>query len=372
AGSISRYPQGDSKVVDDTPLSWDEIQALVAQPPEVEPFFNPGKDGPRRGFPLHTDRGAIAKQRERLNEIWLRNQILEGNYVEHDRALRCGELFARKCEDCGTVSCDGKKNRRNCKQRMHPLCLGVNARLPFYRGESKTKLDNEDSLSICVVALGSFYLGDTPLQWRKCARQVVGKAYAWLPKLTRRRDCPDGVANSFSGFRADLHQGYLTLDLVLAGPTTFGAAQWLREQLGELLGDQEVGVEVIPCKDAQDTVDTFGNLMSSAFVYNDPDECQALMEAFRGRHLIQARGRFYSRKASGQDGCEEVSIDNHKDLLETSSHEEEGSPPPKCPECGGKTHPVGWLTGNWQRARGKVSGEDYWLYLDPIPSGGGE
>ena len=123
-------------------------------------------------------------------------------------------------------------------------------------------------------------------------------------------------------------------------------------------------VEEIKCTSVEGCIATFGNLMSSAMIYGDTEECQTLMEAFRRRRLVQARGRFYNSEHKPE--CEDVSNKQPTELLETSSHPVGGGPTPNCPECGGTTQAVGWLSGNWTKVKSK-SGQLYW-YLPSQPT----
>jgi hypothetical protein len=130
--------------------------------------------------------------------------------------------------------------------------------------------------------------------------------------------------------------------------------------------EREIDVEIIPCYSADEAINTFGNLMSSMAIYDNHEECQALMTGFKGRRLVQARGRFQRKDATG--ACEDVSNIPDEKLLETSQHSYqngEGSKPTKpCHECGGETVSVGMLTGNWQKLKGQFSGEIFWRLMD--------
>jgi hypothetical protein len=44
----------------------------------AEPYYMEGSDGPRRRFPLHTDRAAIRNIRHRLNVIWMETYQVQG------------------------------------------------------------------------------------------------------------------------------------------------------------------------------------------------------------------------------------------------------------------------------------------------------
>jgi hypothetical protein len=363
----SCYPKGDTKVNEADALTWDGMQQAAAHC-QPEPFYSPGADAPRRRFPLHTDRGAISKLRNRLNPIWLENRLLEGDQAGHDRAVRCGELQARECKkkNCGVIQCDGHQPRYCCKQRMCPRCMGTQARKPLWK--KKKLLELEGNLAVYLIGLGSYYIGEKVHQWAANAREMVARAYKWLTHLLRSKDCPDMVKTSFSGFRADLHQGYLTLDLVLLGPNSFGAAAYLRGYF-EQATEQEADVEIIPCHDTDATINTFGNLMSSMAIYGDHSECQALIVAFKGRRLIQSRGRFQEEHTEPK--CRDVSNKDEVSILETSRHPA-GKPgdsktPARCHECGGETVPAGRRNGNWKKVKGQFSGQIYWRLMEESP-----
>jgi hypothetical protein len=328
-------------------------------------------------FPHHTDRDAISKLRSHLNTIYLENLLLESNQDGYDQASRCGELQARKCTRCAAIQADGNLHRYTCKQRMCPRCMGTLAREALWgRANNKKKkaknwkkelLKIEANLTVFVFNLGSYYIGDKPAYWGAKAREVISQAYKWLERLGRLKGCPDTFKTSFSGFRADLHQGYLSLDLVLLGPNAFGAVAYLRGYF-EQATEQEVDVETIPCHSVDEAINTFGNLMSSMAIYGTHDECQALMAAFKGRRLIHPRGRFQGKDAPVQ--CGDVS-NTPGDLLETSPHPDQGGGeaniPHPCHECGAATVPVGLVNGNWKRVKGQHSGQLFWLLVEDSP-----
>jgi hypothetical protein len=193
---------------------------------------------------------------------------------------------------------------------------------------------------------------------------VVDQCYRWLGHLAKLKDSPDTVKTSFSGFRGDLHQQYLTMQLVLLGPASFGVAVYLRDYFQQAT-ERQIDVEVIPCKDTDTAIDTFGNLMSSMLIYGDVDECQTLMGAFKGRKLIQPRGRFMPRKPKESE-IDDSSSPPNVSLLESSSDERPatgggGSKLPPCHLCGGETVYVGKVAGPWKKVdKGEFSGKPYW------------
>jgi hypothetical protein len=193
--------------------------------------------------------------------------------------------------------------------------MGSQCRKPLWK--KKALLDQESDLTVYVIKLNSFDIGEQAAQWSARAKNIIGQAYKWLTRLLRLKGCPDTVKTSFSGFRADLHQGYLTLDLVLLGPNVFGAAAYLRAY-SEQATEREVDIEVIPCYSTDEVINVFGNLLSSMVIYSTHEECQALMVAFKGRRLIQSRGRFQEDHA--KEGCQEVSNIPEEEVLETSQH----------------------------------------------------
>jgi hypothetical protein len=369
--SIAQAAVQPRKSSAESELTWEQVESAVADDPIGEPYYMDGADGPRRRFVLHTDRGAISKLRIRLNEVWMENRLLEGDQTGYDRASHCGELHARKCKRCGVVQCDGHKSRFCCKQRMHPLCMGIQARRPLW--SKRDLIGQESNLAAYVITLGSYDIGEEVPQWVSYARGMIGQAYEWLRLLADRKDCPDSVKTSFTGFRADLHQGYLTLDLVLLGPTSFRASSYLRGYFQQVT-ERDTEVEVIACSNAEEAINTFGNLMSSMAVYNTADECQALMAAFKGRRLVQPRGRFLKRsdQSPSEEQTGDVSNNPPGSLLETSRCKPPrggGEKPPPCHECGGETVSIGRIGGNWKKVKGRFSGQVYWLLADP-PGGG--
>jgi hypothetical protein len=369
AGSVSRYPK-EYRTTADT-ASWE-----MPSTEGVEPYYMEGSDGPRRRFPLHTDYGAIDKLRRRMEPTWLRNRILQGDHIGHDRALHCRELTGRKGTRCGVVQCDGDCIRSTCKQRLHPLCLGALARKPLRKKQELIEL--ESNLTIFVTGLGSYDVSPDSLGPQGTVRDMIGQVYQWINHLAKLKDCPDSVKTSFSGVRADLHQGYLTLSLVLLGPASFGAAAYLRDYFQQAT-ERDVDVDVIPCRNADTAIDTFGNLMSSMAIYDTEDECQELMEAFKHHRIAQARGRFMKHPVQDEetDVSREVSSGS---TLETSGGSEAakstksgGSKPSPCHVCGCETVSVGRISGDWvKEKRGEFSGKPYWRLRVPPAGGPGE
>jgi hypothetical protein len=366
AGSISRYPQEYRGTADTA--SWG-----MPSTEGVEPYYMQGSDGPRRRFPRHTDYGAIDKLRRRLEPIWLRNRVLQGDHIGHDRALHCGDLYARKGTRCGVIQCDGDHTRSTCKQRLHPLCMGALARKPLWKKQEL--LEQEIDLTIFVTGLGSYDISPDSLAPAGTARDMIGQVNRWVSRLVKLKDCPDSVTTSFSGVRADLHQGYLTLDLVLLGPASFGAAAYLRDYFQQAT-ERDVDVEVIPCRNADIAIGTFGNLMSSAVIYDTEEECQELMEAFKNVQMVRSRGRFKNKPDQGED--HEVStLSSTKETVETSCSPESakggGSKPKLCHVCGCETVSVGRISGDWvKEKKGEFSGKPYWRLRVPPVGGPGE
>jgi hypothetical protein len=363
-----------ASVPPDTPIDWSEITEAVGYDVTTEPFYIEGADAPRRRFTLPTDRGAISKIRERLFPIWLENLVLEGDMVAYDRGKVCMWMPARKCKKCKTTQADGEEKPRYCKLRGCPRCMGVQARRPLWKKEKKALLDLESDLTCYIVQLGSYDVSPDALHSAGSVEDVVDQAYSWLKRLAKMKNCPDTVKTSFSGFRADLHQDWLTLELVLLGPATFGAAAYLRDYFKQAT-ERDVDVEVISCKNTDDAIATFGNLMASMLVYGTVDECQVLMNAFKQRNMVQPRGRFMPRKPK-----ESVLVDSSWSpsgrQLESTSDE---NPPkrggggdgrlPPCHCCGGETVSIGRIAGPWKKfPRGEHSGKPYW-YLKDTPTG---
>jgi hypothetical protein len=398
AGSISRYPQESSVPSDD--LSWEEIQAAVAINPAavddmqwqqmahggaVEPYYMEGSVGSRRRFPRPTDRGHIDKLRNRQSEFWLEAQRRLGNVDEITRAHRCGGLYCNEC-DRGHVSAPEEKERFNCKQRLHPRCLGTNARKVFYfrkpRGSTKktrglTKIDDAGEMDIYIPYLGYFDMGEDPFYWPVNICRQLNHVRKHVKKLARRKGTPQGFKDSFVGLRLDLHQGYLTIDLVIAGGRDPALPQWLSEAFAEI-ATVPVTVETLHPRNPKKVIDQFGNLMSSAFTYSDVEECLAMLEALRGWRIVQPQGRFYNLSAPEEGQCSLVSIEDQGDPpIETSEHSTStaggvGSARIPCPECGDPTHSGGFRTGRWVKVLGDWSKQLTWLLLeDDADQGGG-
>jgi hypothetical protein len=263
------------------------------------------------------------------------------------------------------------------------------ARQPLWK--KKEALKNEADLTIYIAKLRAVDLSDEPWQWAVKGRAAVDKVFKAVAAFCKVRKCPDSFKTSFSGVRADLHQGYLSIDVVFLGPASFGAAAYLRERL-----DGFEDVTVVTTDSVDDAINTFGNLMSSMAIYNDTTECQALMESFRGRRLVQPRGRFVGlhtmgageadEDATGPSGGEGALEDSTKKdqgiYVEVNSAsqspdtspvdfpltavltEGEGTEAPdfsqRCHQCGGETRPAGRRAGNWKQKTGAFSGQRYW------------
>jgi hypothetical protein len=79
--------------------------------------------------------------------------------------------------------------------------------------------------------------------------------------------------------------------MVIIGAVAPGDADYLINYFGEAT-ERGTDIESIPCRDARNAIDIFGNLMSSAVIYGDTLECQALLEGLRGVRMVQGRGNF--------------------------------------------------------------------------------
>jgi hypothetical protein len=342
-----------------------------------EPYYMEGSDGPRRRFPLPTDRGHIDKLRDRQSEIWLEAQRRLGNVDEVNRAHRCGGLYTNEC-DRRHVSAPEEKERLNCKQRLHPRCLGTNAQKVFYFRKTRgpTKIDAAGDMDIYIPCLGHFDLGEDPFYWPVNIRRQLQCVRKHVKKLARRRSTPQGFKDSFVGLRADLHQGYLTIDLVIAGGRDPGLPQWLKEAFAEI-ATVPVTVDTLHPRNPKKVINQFGNLMSSAFTYSDVEECLAMLEALKGWRVVQPQGKFHKNTALAEDQCSIVPIGDPllEDPIETNKHPTSGggaSIRPPCPECGDPTHSGGFRTGRWVKVLGDWSKQLTWLLLedDTDPGGG--
>jgi hypothetical protein len=372
---------GDSDIPPDSPLEWADVVAAVGHDPASDNFYMAGSDGPRSRFILPTDRGRISNLRERLLSIWAENLVMQGKDVEFERSKRCGELKAWRCKRCGKVQCDGHCKPYLCKLRFCPRCVSVQARKPLWK--KKAALEAEANLGIMLVRLGSYDVSGEGLYPVGSAKDIFDQAVGWLSRFAKLKDSPDTIKTSFSGFRIDLRQGWLTLELVILGPITPGASVAIRQYFSQA-AERGTEAEVYPCRDAEDAINQFGNLMSSPMVYNTPDECQILMEAFSGRRIVTPRGRFMTARgatpetAGGSPPEQVVSIPGPPvDSIETNSGGDPpagagGGPekPPRCHACGGETYSIGRVAGPWKKIpRGEFSGEAYW-YLPEQPIGG--
>jgi hypothetical protein len=360
-------------------LSWGESDRGVCsnQDTAAEPYYMEGSDGPRRRFPRPTDRGGIDKIRSRQSEIWLEAQRRLGNADEVNRAHRCGGLYTNEC-DRRHVSAPEEKERLNCKQRLHPRCLGTNVRKVFYFRKTRgpTKIDDAGDMDISILCLGHFDLEEDPFYWPVNIRHQLQYVRKHVKKLARRKGTPQGFKDSFVGLRADLHQGYLTIDLVIAGGRDPGLPQWFKEAFAEI-ATVPVTVDTLHPRKTKKVINQFGNLMSSAFTYSDVEECLAMLEALKGWRVVQPQGKFHKNTALAEDQCSIVSIEDPllEDPIETNKHPASGAGAgirPPCPECGDPTHSGGFRTGRWVKVIGDWSKQLTWLLLedDADPGGG--
>ena len=81
------------------------------------------------------------------------------------------------------------------------------------------------------------------------------------------------------------------------------------------------------------------------------------MVAFKGRRMVQPRGKFY-KAVEGASGEDEESA--------TVGRGGGGEPLPEpCHNCGGTTHRIGMVSGDWRKERGAHSGKVHWHLKDP-------
>jgi hypothetical protein len=362
ARSISRYPQKTPSANDNELLSWDEVQAAVAYNP-CAGYFKQGLAGPRRRFPLHGDRAAIRHIRQRLNPIWMETQQRLGHQGVYDRADKCGHLPARECNDCKTTFSESSNHRYNCRAHLHPLCMGTQARKPLWNAQER--LEAEEQLQISIIQLGVYDIGADPFHWAPKIRDVSKQAHAWIRRLTDRKDCPESISTSFLGFRYDLHDGFLTLDVVLMSAAGPDDTNYLRDYFSQAT-EQAVKIDSIQTHSVDDSIGTFGNLMSSAIIYDDTYGCAAFLEGLKGQRMVQGRGRFRKPLDTREDKSAFVSNNPIGDVLETNADAGQpkaggGPPPTKCPECG-STHTtyLGRLPGDWRKVKSQATRQWYW------------
>lgn len=363
ARSIARYPKNGTTVKEtDDPLSWDELQSAVAYDPCIG-YFKQGLAGPRRRFPLHGDRAAIRHIRQRLNPIWMETQRRLGHQGVYDRADKCGHLPARECNDCKTTFSETSNHRYNCRARLHPLCMGTQARKPLWNAQER--LEAEEQLQFSIIQLGVYDIGVDPFHWGPKIRAVSKQAHAWIRRLTDRKDCPESISTSFLGFRYDLHDGFLTLDVVVMSAAGPDDTNYLRDYFSQAT-EQAVKIDSIQTHSVDAAIGTFGNLMSSAIIYDDTYGCQAFLEGLKGQRMVQGRGRFRKPLETQEDKSAFVSNNPIGDVLETNAdagQPKAGGAPPltKCPECG-STHTtyLGRLPGDWRKVKSQATRQWYW------------
>jgi hypothetical protein len=361
ARSISRYPQTPPEANDGL-LSWNELQAAVAYDLCAD-YFKQGSSGPRRRFPLHGDRAAIRHIRQRLDPIWMETQRRLGHQGVFERADKCGHLPARECNDCKTTFSEGSNHRYNCRARLHPLCMGTQARKPLWAAQER--LEAEEQLQISIIQLGFYDVGEDPFLWATKIRDISKQAHAWVRRLTDRKDCPESMSTSFLGFRYDLHDGYLTVDIVGLSPAGHDDTDCLRGYFSEAT-EREIKIETFSTASVDAAIGTFGNLMSSAIIYDDVYGCEAFLEGLKGQRMVQGRGRFRKPAEAKEDKSANVSNRPSLRLLETFADPAPGkpvggAPPSKCPECGSiQTTYKGRIPGDWRKVKGHTNRQWYW------------
>lgn len=361
ARSVSRYPKGEAENSD--VLSWDEIQALVAHDTHTE-HFKLGTADPRRRFPLPGDRAAIRHIRQRLHLIYMETQEKLGNEGILHRAGMCGFLPRQDCQRCQTSFCDGDHPRYNCRSQLHPLCMGTQARKALWNEQER--LEAEEQLQISIIRLGVYDIGDDPFLWAPQIKKLNEQVHDWIKRLGERKDCPETIAHCFLGLRYDLHNGYLTIDLVALSPAGTDGTECLLGYLGEAT-EREVKMDTFNVPSVEKAIHTFGNLMSSAVIYDDTYSCQAFLEGLKGKRLVWSRGRF--RKSPKKEESEFVSnLGQPVGRLETNS--DEGKPVKggghlsQCPECGStNTKYRGRVGGDWRKVKSERTGKVYWRWF---------
>jgi hypothetical protein len=122
------------------------------------------------------------------------------------------------------------------------------------------------------------------------------------------------------------------------------------------------------------SINEFGNLMSSAIIYDDSYGCQAFLEALKNQRLVWSRGRFRKppkkkEEKESEERSEFVSnLTTGFSKLETNSDERKptrGSRvKSRCPECGGtNTKYRGRIGGDWRKVRSETTGQVYWRWF---------
>src|ERR671919_137873 len=265
-------------------------------------------------------KGAEVRQtRDRHGKIWLEAHRRLGDTDAITRANQCGGLYGQVCDE-GHITAAAEKERLNCKQRLHPRCLGTNARKAFYISKTRgpTKLDNDGDIDISIVQLGRFDVGEDPFEWSPNVHRQMEFVREHNRKLRRRKDAPQSFKHSFLGWRVDLRKGCLTLDVLFTGARDRDLPGWLKESFAEV-ASESVRVETLNPRTSQEVISDFGNLMSSAVAYSDVDECLALLEALKGWHLVQPQGKYLKNPTRAEEKCNETSIgDPHDDPIEVS------------------------------------------------------
>jgi hypothetical protein len=368
----SRPPQGDEPTTEF--LSWEEITKAAAYDPAAN-SYKPGAAGPRRRFILPNDRGNIRHTRQRISKIWTATEASLGNQGVVVRAAQCGNLPRQDCGDCDTSFSSSKNKRRWCRARLHPTCMGVQMRQPLW--DVQPFLEEEDRLQIGVVQLGAYDIGEDPFLWADQIKDKSKQAHHWVRRLTdpKRKTRLEALVNSFIGYRFDLHQGYLTMDLVILSPNVASDIAYLGSYFGEAT-EREVKIDTYDVSSATNAIDVFGNLMSCAVIYDDTLGCRAFLEGLKGQHMVQSRGRFRDKKKAkalreAKESSANISNTSPSGVLETNADAAESRRDHRdtvCPECGGTnlTYP-GREPGDWRMVKSSTTGKPYWRLFDDPP-----
>ena len=298
-----------------------------------------------------------------------------GNQAILERAERCGNLPRQTCNDCGTGFSSSKNERHWCRARLHPICMGVQMRQPLW--DVQALLEEEARLQIGIVQLGFFDIGEDPFLWADQIKEKSQQAHNWIRRLTdpKRKIHLESMVNSFIGYRFDLHDGYLTIDLVILSSDVASDAEYLCSYFSKAT-KQAVEIGTYDVSSAAEAIDVFGNVMSCAVIYDDTYGCRAFLEGLKHQHMVQGRGRFRGKKeakAKAEDKKNSANISNPSEvnILETNVEDPEASGnhcATECPECGStNVSYCGREPGDWRMVTSKTTGNPYWRLFDAPP-----
>lgn len=392
------------------------MTSLMDRPviPEDQPITN-GRPG--RVRMVQQDDKKFTQIRERLLPAWREGAVYDESLksrkpaqtaLERDAWCQSISSNVSACSNtsCGKVQAPGDVLRKICHQRFHPNCMGAVCSKPLWKRQSVIE-ENITHVRILQVKLGSICVSNSDCTLRERQQnvnQTIDFLYGATKALAEMDDAPYFVKNSFTSPRADLNRDWFSVEVLYFGVLEpdenlddvldfigqrFSA---LREEaiIDRAWGDVEI--EQVDFKVTDDSViDTrnairqWGKMLSVQAYYDDADGFLTLLQAFKGKRLVQPRGCFYAypKTIKKRDDVNAVPSSERgttltsslSDGIETIPLAEGGmegqspdsfvpSAPPDCAFCGGRTRWIGPTQGPWVKTKGLYSGLEVWLHVE--------